>query len=106
MVTEAQITDLVDKIVREFHPQKVILFGSYATGNPREDSDVDLFILMDFEGNPIDKVLEIRDKVKIPFATDLIVRTPEVLKQRLEWHDFFLMDIVEKGKVLYESDSK
>ncbi len=102
MVTEAQIQAVIDQIVEKFHPLKVILFGSYAYGTANEYSDVDLFVLMDFAGHPTHKAVEIITNIDYRFSLDLIVRTPAVLKQRLEWHDFFLMDIVEKGKVMYE----
>lgn len=105
MVTESQIQAVVSQIVEKFHPEKIILFGSYAEGNAREDSDVDLLVVLPFEGHPAWKAGEILNSIKRRFALDLIVRTPETLKQRLEWHDFFLMEITEKGKVVYEANS-
>jgi predicted nucleotidyltransferase len=104
MVTFESIQEVADQIAREFHPQKIILFGSYAYGMPREDSDVDLLVVMPFDGNPIHKAVEIHKTLNTKFAMDLLARTPEVIKQRLEWHDFFIMDIIEKGKILYAAD--
>jgi predicted nucleotidyltransferase len=103
MVSEAQIKEVVDKIAREFRPQKIILFGSYAEGKQTEHSDVDLLVVMPFEGTGINQSIEILKRVDHKFVLDLLVRTPEVLKQRLEWHDFFLMEVMEKGRVMYES---
>jgi predicted nucleotidyltransferase len=104
MVTLEAIQEVCDKIAREFHPQKIILFGSYAYGTPREDSDVDLMVVTPFEGKPVYKAIEIHSAVRPRFAMDLLARTPDTIQQRLEWHDFFIMDIIEKGKILYEAD--
>lgn len=108
MVQFEQIQEFVDKIAEIFHPDKIILFGSYAYGTATEDSDVDILVIMPFEGHPAWKSVEILEKADylIPKGIDLIVRTKEVVKQRLEWHDFFIMDIIEKGKVMYESSSE
>lgn len=103
MVTQEAIRELSDRIVREFHPERIILFGSYAYGTPNEDSDVDLLIVMPFEGSQTKKASEIRLAVHPGFPIDLIVRTPETLQQRLAQEDFFLREITEKGKLLYEA---
>ncbi len=98
------IEDLREQIVRAVNPQKIILFGSYAYGAPTEDSDIDLLVIMPFKVSQHQQAFEIRRRIKAPVALDLLVRTPEVITQRLEWGDFFLREIVEQGKVLYESD--
>ena len=105
MVSETEIRAIVDKIVEEFHPEKVILFGSYAYGTASEDSDVDLLVVMPFEGNPVWKAVEIINKIHPRIALDLLVRSKEVIKQRIEWDDFFLMEIMNKGKEIYASDN-
>jgi predicted nucleotidyltransferase len=91
-----------DDIVRTFHPQKVILFGSYAYGTATADSDVDLLVLMPFRGHPAHKVLEIRRAIRAPFPMDLLVRTPANVKARIELGDYFLREIVEEGRTLYQ----
>jgi predicted nucleotidyltransferase len=103
MVSNREIAKVCRQIVEQFHPQKVILFGSYAYGKPTPDSDVDLLVVLPGRKTGIHKAIEILDTVDPHFAIDLIVRTPQQLRQRLEWNDFFLKEIVEKGKVLYES---
>ncbi len=105
MVSFEQIKTFCEQIAREFKPEKIILFGSYAYGTPTEDSDVDLMVVMPHEGLPAYLAGEIKYKLRPQFALDLLVRSPETIQQRLEWHDFFIMDIVEKGKVLYDADS-
>jgi len=97
------IRALARRIAREFQPDRIILFGSHAYGKPTPDSDVDLLVVMPFEGKGYKKAAEIMSKVRPPFSVDLLVRTPEELRQRLAWHDFFLMEITDKGEVLYDS---
>src|SRR5262245_23544441 len=92
-------------IAQRFRPDKIILFGSYAYGNPNEDSDVDLLVIKP-TWNPISQAVQIRWAFAPPFPMDLIVRTPEKMKRRLEEGDSFLTDIVSKGKVLYEKDDR
>ncbi len=103
MITATQIQRVSDEIARRFQPERIILFGSYAYGTPTEDSDVDLLVVMPFEGRKSKKAIEIRSAVYAGFAMDLIPITPERLKHRIEIEDFFLREIVEKGRVLYEA---
>lgn len=88
-------------VAEEFRPEKIILFGSYAYGTPNGDSDVDLLVIMPAR-NQIDQAIKIRCAVDAPFPLDLIVRTPHNMSWRLEAGDWFLREIVERGKVLYE----
>lgn len=101
MVGNDCIMETVERIAREFAPQRVILFGSYAYGTPTDDSDVDLLVIMPFEGQHVDKAVEILERVDPRFPIDLLVRTPEQVRQRLEWNDFFLREVMERGRVLY-----
>jgi predicted nucleotidyltransferase len=103
MVSLAEIKAVAERIGREFRPHKIILFGSYAYGTPREDSDVDLMVMMPCRGNALHKAVEILRKADVRFGVDLLVRTPAEVGKRLAWNDFFLREIVEKGRVLYES---
>jgi len=103
MVGMKEITEAAERIGQDFRPRKVILFGSYAYGTPTADSDVDLLVIMPCRGHPIHKAVEILMKAKIRFPVDLLVRTPSEVRKRLAWNDFFLREIIEKGRVLYES---
>lgn len=97
------IRDFSRRIAAEFGPERIVLFGSYASGKPTPDSDVDLFIVMPFEGKPVNKSVEMRLKLRPSFPVDLIVRTPEAVQQRLDMGDTFVQDILRDGKVLYEA---
>lgn len=92
-------------IAEQFKPQKIILFGTYARGNPRPESDVDLLIIMNTKSKERDKSLEIRRFLGVMFGLDLIVHTPKTLAHRLALGDSFLQDVVKEGKILYESSS-
>ena len=102
-----QIAQLCAVIVREFQPEKVILFGSWASGKPRADSDIDLLVVMPFEGSPFRQAGTMLNRVLQTVGVlplDLIVRTPEQLHERLTIGDHFVREILERGKVLYEAD--
>jgi predicted nucleotidyltransferase len=92
-------------IAEEFRPDRIILFGSYAYGAPHEDSDVDLLVVMPAR-NQHDQAVRIRGRLAAPFPVDLIVRTPEQMRWRLEQGESFLTAIVSQGKLLYEKDDK
>jgi len=98
-----KIREFSRKLVEEFRPQKVVLFGSHARGTATEDSDVDLLIILPFEGKSVAKSVEMRLKLRPGFPVDLIVRTPENVRKRLEMEDTFMQEIVEEGMVLYEA---
>ena len=106
MIDQKSIIELGERIAREFHPERIILFGSHARGTPTAHSDVDLLVILPFEGKPVFKSVEIRLKVSPPFPVDLIVRTPEKVRERLAMGDGFMRDILENGKVLYEADDR
>lgn len=102
-IKRREIMQLIQAIVNEFQPDKIILFGSYAYGNPQDDSDVDLLVILPYEGSSFRKTWEILNKLQPKFAIDLLVRSPVEVEQRLAWNDFFMREIIEKGKVIYES---
>lgn len=87
MVGRKDIKAVCDRIVREFHPDKVILFGSYAGASPTPDSDVDLLVIMPFEGSPARKAYEIDLRLEHRFPMDLLVRTPEFVRERAAMND-------------------
>ena len=90
------------QIAERFKPEKIILFGSYAYGEPNADSDVDLLVVMAGR-NQLDRAGKIYFEIPAPFPLDLIVRTPRNLHQRLANGDLFTNFIVSNGKVLYET---
>lgn len=100
----AAIRRFARAIAKQFRPDKIILFGSDAYGKPHRDSDVDILVVMPAR-NQIDQAIKIGCAVDAPFPLDLIVRTPHNMSWRLEAGDWFLREIVERGKVLYEQEA-
>ena len=95
------IQTVVDHIAQTFDPDKIILFGSYAYGQPKPWSDVDLLIVIETE-NPKQVQMDINLSFQDPIGVDVLVRTPQEIKERILLGDYFLRDIVSKGKTLYE----
>jgi predicted nucleotidyltransferase len=106
MADMKEIRDLTSQIAREFSPDRIILFGSHAYGQPGNDSDVDILVVLPFEGKPVRKAIEIRNKVNAGLPLDLIVRTPEQLAERVAQNDWFIREILERGRTLYEANHK
>jgi predicted nucleotidyltransferase len=98
----AEIARVADDIAARFRPRKIVLFGSHAGGKATADSDVDLLVVFSSR-QPRDASVRIRRELECDFPMDLIVIDEARLTQRLAWKDFFLTEIMEGGKVLYES---
>ena len=97
-----QLLQITDKIKTHFNPQKIIVFGSYAWGKPTEDSDIDIFLIMesnlrrDERARQVQKIFSQRS-----FPFDVIVYTPEEVEQSLKRGNPFIKEILNQG-VLYE----
>jgi predicted nucleotidyltransferase len=90
------------QIANRFHPHKIILFGSYAYGKPHNESDVDLLVVMP-ASDVVNMAIRICSAFERQFSYDLIVRTPKQIEIGFRDNDWFLREIVEKGKLLYEA---
>ena len=101
LISNSIIRDLAHRIVNRFHPDKIILFGSYARGQARSESDVDVLVVMPAR-NEIDQSVCIEEYLDSPFNLDIIVRTPKNMHWRLEEGDWFLREAVGLGKILYD----
>jgi predicted nucleotidyltransferase len=98
------IDEIVRKIVKEYQPEKIILFGSYAYGKPHSDSDIDLLIIKETEERPIDRRVAVRKILSNPSLhtpIESLVLTPEEIKKRQTIGDQFIEEILRRGKVLY-----
>ncbi|MFH1413044.1 MAG: nucleotidyltransferase domain-containing protein [bacterium] len=96
------LKNITEKIVKGFKPEKIVLFGSYAYGNPSKDSDLDLFIITNTK-NTRNTAREIDSSIfprSLPI--DILVYTEEQVKKRKKIGDFFINDILNKGKILYD----
>jgi len=101
-ITHGQIKKLSDEIALKFKPKRIILFGSHAWGKPTSDSDIDLFLIKNSNLRRVDRAREVRRIVwGSGLPVDILVYTQEEVDRRLKMNDFFIKDILEKGKVLY-----
>jgi uncharacterized protein len=103
MVAIDEIRAFGRQLAAEYRPRRIVLFGSYAQGKARVDSDVDLLVVLPFKGSGISKAAEMIRRLRPRFAVDLVVRTPVDLERRLALNDFFLKEATRKGRVLYEA---
>ncbi len=93
------------QIAANFDPDKIILFGSYAYGQPHESSDVDLLVVMPAY-DETNQAIRIMNSLQAPFSLDLIVRTPRSLERDWEDGDWFVREVLAKGKVIHEKTDK
>jgi len=92
------------QIAVEFKPEKIILFGSYAYGNPTPDSDVDLLVVMPFEGKNFKASYEIMKRIHPGFPIDILARRPDDTERRYREGDPLIREALDKGRVLYDRD--
>ena len=103
MISRRTIRNVVDDIVREIKPHKVILFGSYARGTQTPDSDLDIFVVARLRGSSSERIRRVRGAITASgFGLDVVVRSPGQVKKSLAGKDWFVQEIFEDGKVLYE----
>jgi predicted nucleotidyltransferase len=99
------IERILERIVKEYAPERIILFGSYAYGEPDEESDVDLLIIKETDQRPIARWVEVkrllRDRSRIMSISPLVY-TPREVEERLALGDPFLREALERGETLYE----
>ena len=98
----AFIQHICDRIVTVFQPEKIILFGSQAYGKPTPESDIDLLVVMPFEGrSAIGQAVHILKTLKLCLPLDLFVYSSQQLQERLKIGDRFVKEITDKGKLIY-----
>lgn len=105
-LTKKLLGEITARIVAQFRPQKVILFGSSAYGSPNLDSDVDLLVIMDIAEPMARRIMRVSEVAQVPFLPmDILVHTPSEIVERQAKGDFFMEEILTKGKVLYSNDT-
>ncbi len=103
-VDEDLLDQIKEIIVSSINPQKIILFGSLAYGNPHKGSDIDILVVVDqLYGSRREMRIKIRRLLrKYLIAKDIIIATVEDLEEWKNVPQAFLTQIIEKGRVLYE----
>ena len=104
--SRADIDTVVEQIVEQFSPQQILLFGSQAYGQPTEESDVDLLVIMETEESPLHAAARISAAIEHPIPLDIIVRTPETFAAQLSDRSFFESRVQRDGISLYEAPDR
>ncbi len=103
LITEKKIQEVINKISNNYFPEKIILFGSYAKGNPEVTSDLDLFIIKDSTLPRYKRGIEVRRLLfgsMIPI--DLLVYTPKEIEEQKDRKYSLVYEVLNTGRVLYE----
>jgi len=103
MITGNKITEIVNKIASGYHPEKIILFGSYANGSASNDSDIDIFVIKDSELPRPERTILLRKMLfgsQVPM--DLIVYTPSEVEKEKDEKYSFVYEVLNSGKTVYE----
>ena len=102
MITQIQINKIIKKVVENYQPEKIILFGSYAQGSANEDSDIDLCIIKNTKENFIKRSLNVRLILRpITIPVDVIIFTPQEFAKKTINHIAFFAN--KYGKTVYEN---
>jgi len=105
MVMSSIIGKIVEKIINKFNPEKVVLFGSYAWGSPEKDSDIDLFIVKDFNGRRFEELKRIRriiSEENSEAPIDVLIYKPDEVEDKILKENSFILKILKDGRILYE----
>jgi|YNPNPStandDraft_1061719.scaffolds.fasta_scaffold02614_6 predicted nucleotidyltransferase len=98
---------IVKRLVRRFDPEQIILFGSYARGTARPDSDIDLLVVLPLRGSKRAKQIEMRMALRdIPIPKDIVVVTPEEVTRQRHIVGTLIKPALQEGKVLYYAHQK
>ncbi len=103
---EEELRGIVGILVEKYQPEKIILFGSLASGRIHEWSDIDLLIIKETDKRPLDRATDITAMLDYPrIAMDIFVYTPEEVEYLVREGSQFIAEILEQGKILYEKDN-
>ena len=96
-----EIDKITRRLIQFYKPQKIVIFGSSATG--KKTGDIDMLIVKETKENFFDRMYRVKQLADADKPFDPIVLTPQEVRQRLKMGDFFIKDILTKGKLVYES---
>lgn len=104
MVSKEVIREMKNRLVREFHPKRIILFGSQARKSADERSDVDLLVICPIHGKRRTLMVAMDRALKgLPIARDIIILTPDEFERDRHIPGTVARPAWREGKVLYES---
>lgn len=105
MITEKTILEAAGRLVEKFHPDRIILFGSYARGTADEHSDVDLLVITKVvtQKNRIKMMTEMNGTLNgLGFAKDVVALSPEEYEEDKDIPGTIARYVSKEGKMLYE----
>ncbi len=104
MINEEVLSEVKERLVRKFHPQRIILFGSQARGTADEHSDVDLLVICPFRGNRRRLMTDMDRALKgLPIARDIMILTPEEYERDRHIPGTVARPASKEGRILYET---
>jgi predicted nucleotidyltransferase len=101
---QSLLKDIVGRLNKSYSPEKIILYGSYAYGEPTSDSDIDLLIIKDTAKRHVDRFVEVKKIIYQPgrsIPVSPLIYTPKEIEDRLKMGDDFVAEILARGRVLY-----
>lgn len=99
---EEELKKIVQRLKTNYKPERIILFGSLVDGRVGRGSDIDLIIIKQTEEDPWTRASKVDRFIEHNMPVELLVYTPEEIEERLQMNDFFVKEVLERGKVLYE----
>lgn len=103
MIEKEKINDIINTIAKEYNPDRIILFGSYARNNPNDDSDIDLIIIKNTDTPKHKRGREIRKYLyNAMMPIDLKVYTPDEYQEDINDKYSFLYSVAQDFQVLYD----
>jgi uncharacterized protein len=101
-LTEAELQGLIGRIVDRFDPRRIFVFGSYARGDWRAGSDLDLMVEMETNLSPQARRAAVRETLwPPPCGIDLLVYTPAEVEERRGSLASIIPSILEEGRIVY-----
>ena len=99
---QEEIKRITDQLIENYQPQKIILFGSALRGDFNENSDIDMLVVKNTTGRRVDRIKELLFSVDYNLPFEPLVYTPQEIEERKNLRDGFILEVLDKGKVLYE----
>ena len=98
------LEQILPTLISHYQPEKVILFGSMASGDVSEWSDIDLLIVKETTLPFLQRLKQVALLCQVPVSVDYLVYTPDELRQMLTSGNPFIIEVLAKGKLLYERE--
>lgn len=99
-----KIDEYVREIVEKLRPSLVVLFGSFASGDINEGSDVDILVVADFKEKFLDRIKALMDLNRFQIPIEPVGYTPEEFEEMRKRGNLFVAEVLERGKILFESE--